>query len=352
MPNYCCTICGIVTNSAQPPDTCPDCDNTNTMRDLNALVPVPSHVSRNKFDTDTTFAWSDVAQRAIPSIYYIINLNMDQRMDFSEREALVPVYAQHPAAVNLMRALGQGQVTLNIPANSEVMYVITTDYQIILATRDQHEHHLPHPTLIGGDSPQVLSAGIVEFFQGRISRVCVNYSGHFKPNSPSSIEVSLGMFSQLPSSVYHANFQGFYIFGQALPILLNNATGNGASPFNITAAPMNRVPRENTQAMDVSSGQVSLRAITDSQSSNLTLVRRQGHAAQRIKHHLAHNLPPPFPYCLLFDRRARFLYGEVARAASRAGATPTNPQWHTVTSHAHTQAIIDVVNEGLRRLWR
>ena len=43
---------------------------------------------------------------------------------------------------------------------------------------------MPHPTLIGGENPQVQAAGIVEIRGGQIYKVD-NASGHYKPSNES-----------------------------------------------------------------------------------------------------------------------------------------------------------------------
>jgi hypothetical protein len=92
------------------------------------------------------------------------------------------------------------------------MYVVNTSGQVIIAARSGKQKDLPHPTLIGEDDPEALSAGLVFFRQGRIVRIFINASGHFKPNAASSIEVSLAVFSRLPPEAFHPEFEGYRVF--------------------------------------------------------------------------------------------------------------------------------------------
>ena len=62
----------------------------------------------------------------------------------------------------------------------------------------------PHPTLIGGKDPKVRIAGIVIMSRGKIVKYD-NESGHFKPNDL-SMPAADKVFSKLPSSAFHRNF--------------------------------------------------------------------------------------------------------------------------------------------------
>jgi hypothetical protein len=68
---------------------------------------------------------------------------------------------------------------------------------------------LPHPTLIGGENPQVLTAGMVDI----ISKIYSinNFSGHFKPTAL-SLESMQNAFNLLPSQAFKNDFQGFIIY--------------------------------------------------------------------------------------------------------------------------------------------
>ena len=85
------------------------------------------------------------------------------------------------------------------------MYAIDESGDIIIGTRGGQR--MPHPTLIGGENPQVLGAGIVDIRGGRIYSVD-NASGHFKPG-PASLEAAQKAFGNLPPSVFRKDFQGY-----------------------------------------------------------------------------------------------------------------------------------------------
>ena len=92
--------------------------------------------------------------------------------------------------------------------NGKFMYVIDEKGNIIIGTRNNE--YFPHPTLIGGENPKVLSAGIVEIRGGKIYKID-NASGHFKPGA-GSIDISKSFFDQLPEKVYSQDFQGYEDF--------------------------------------------------------------------------------------------------------------------------------------------
>ena len=71
---------------------------------------------------------------------------------------------------------------------------------------------MPHPTLVGGSDPKVLSAGNVEIRGGKIYKVD-NVSGHFKPGA-GSLENSEGAFGRLPEHYFIRDFRGYKPFGQ------------------------------------------------------------------------------------------------------------------------------------------
>ena len=70
---------------------------------------------------------------------------------------------------------------------------------------------MQQPTLICGTNTTVRGVGIVEIRGGKIDSID-NASGNFKPDSSSMTNVQ-NAFEQLPSSVFHRDFQGYLIFG-------------------------------------------------------------------------------------------------------------------------------------------
>ena len=93
--------------------------------------------------------------------------------------------------------------------NGQYMYVVNEEGSIIVGSRGGER--MPHPTLIGGENPQVLGAGIVDIRGGRIYSVD-NASGHFKPGA-GSLEAAQAAFGKLPPAVFHRNFQGYLPYG-------------------------------------------------------------------------------------------------------------------------------------------
>ena len=89
------------------------------------------------------------------------------------------------------------------------MYVIDKDGNIIIG--DRNKDYYPHPTLIGGENPQVQSAGMVEIRGGKIYKID-NASGHFKPGA-GSLDISQEFFEQLPEKVFSKDFKGYEDYG-------------------------------------------------------------------------------------------------------------------------------------------
>ena len=93
--------------------------------------------------------------------------------------------------------------------NGEYMYVVNLDGQIYFGTRAGGK--MPHPTLIGGENPQVLSAGIAEVRGGKLY-VVDNVSGHYRPDA-SSLEIAEIIFRDvLPEHAFTHKFEGFQPF--------------------------------------------------------------------------------------------------------------------------------------------
>lgn len=67
---------------------------------------------------------------------------------------------------------------------------------------------MPHPTLVGGDNPQVKAAGTIDIRDGKIYSV-TRESGHFQPGVDSMDVVRRIFIQTLPKGVFHKNFQGF-----------------------------------------------------------------------------------------------------------------------------------------------
>jgi len=226
---------------------------------LQSRTHIPRAMPRPVFRVDPAFAQSDIlSARAIIELMECFDVSSGLSVIGSTLQSVL-TYRTHPLAINLTTdltsmILRRSRARLEFPQETgEVMYVINTDYEIIIAARSGHQRDLPHPTLIGGDDPEVLSAGMVFFRDGRIVCIFINASGHFKPNHLSSIEVSVGAFSRLPPDAFHAEFLGYRIFQHGghrmlhAPIPLGQCTLY--QPFRVIDGPDLRGTLEATSAI-------------------------------------------------------------------------------------------------------
>lgn len=95
--------------------------------------------------------------------------------------------------------------------NGEYMYVVDMDGNITFGGRGGQ--HMPHPTLIGGENPQVQAAGMMKVQGGKIIYVD-NGSGHFKPGSGSLEAAEKAFQSALPQHAFGSKFEGFKTYDQ------------------------------------------------------------------------------------------------------------------------------------------
>ena len=218
---------------------------------------IPPTPGRSRFSVDPAFVESDIANRAITSL----TLSVQTTPNLGALEARIHQiarYRRNPSAVNLSEALGDvmrggSRIRLSFPSQTgEVMYVITENHELIIGARSGRQRDLPHPALIGGEDPTVLSAGMVEFADGRIKKIEINASGHFKPNAPSSVEVSAALFNRLPGWAFHPQFEGFSVFRSQQPplgLLTGPSREEAAAPFDIVEGPEERGSMEATRAI-------------------------------------------------------------------------------------------------------
>ena len=136
---------------------------------------------------------------------YTVDPSM-QPKDIEMGKLVDGVYTKNPTAQNISDLIKPGSNYVgNSKMNGKFMYVVDTNDNIIIGSRAGE--HMPHPTLIGGTNPTVQGAGIVEIRGGKI--YCIdNASGHFKPDSSCMTNVQ-NAFEQLPSNVFHRDFQGY-----------------------------------------------------------------------------------------------------------------------------------------------
>ncbi len=127
---------------------------------------------------------------------------MDQRRGLIDRNDR---YVLNPTRTQLSRDnVVAGQIRVNGQAASgRYMYVVDNQGRISIGTR---AGGYPHPTLVGGQDPQVRAAGIVELRRGRIYSVD-SHSGHFRPPDDSLYDAR-DAFNALDAT-YHEDFQGY-----------------------------------------------------------------------------------------------------------------------------------------------
>jgi hypothetical protein len=139
--------------------------------------------------------------------------SVDQSMSVADEVAGVLVngsYIRNPTAQNLGSMITDSGRIGSKQMSGQYMYVLDQSGEIIIGTRAGQR--MPHPTLIGGESPQVSAAGIVDIRGGRVYSVN-NASGHFKPGD-ASLDAAREAFSRLPSSAFHRNFRGYQPYSQ------------------------------------------------------------------------------------------------------------------------------------------
>jgi hypothetical protein len=116
-------------------------------------------------------------------------------------------YSKNPTAINI--------TTSNIDyiygkeANGNYTYVVNLEGEIIVGKRNGNGRDgvaTPHPTLIGGEDPQVKVAGIVTLKNGKIVSFD-HMSGHYKPNIKSMKEAKEA-FGKLPKELFSKDYKG------------------------------------------------------------------------------------------------------------------------------------------------
>jgi len=115
------------------------------------------------------------------------------------------VYKLNPTAQVLTDLLTESGKIGGKNMNGRFMFVVNEARQIIIGSRGGQR--MPHPTLLGGEDPKVLTAGIVEIRAGRVYSVD-NASGHYKPGAE-SLDVARAAFGALPESAFAKDFQGY-----------------------------------------------------------------------------------------------------------------------------------------------
>ena len=120
-------------------------------------------------------------------------------------------YVKNPTAHSINDYISEGSNYLGSKnMNGQYMYVVDMEGNIIIGTRGGQR--MPHPTLVGGNNPQVQAAGMVEIRGGKIYSIN-NASGHFKP-SVESLGIAEDAFSNLPQNIFSKVFQGYLSYGE------------------------------------------------------------------------------------------------------------------------------------------
>jgi len=136
------------------------------------------------------------------------NFRVDPAMQAADEAAGVlknGSYIKNPTAKNMNDLITDSGKIGSKQMSGQYMYVVDTNGNIVIGTRAGQK--MPHPTLIGGENPQVKAAGIVDIRGGQIYKVD-NSSGHFKP-SAESLQAAEEAFGKLPSSAFSSSFQGY-----------------------------------------------------------------------------------------------------------------------------------------------
>ena len=113
-------------------------------------------------------------------------------------------YFKNPSARSLREAIRGNKIyqSNGKQAEGEFMYVMNKKGEIIFGKRVNPNNPLersPHPTLIGGKTPEVQCAGIIKFKSGRVFRID-NQSGHFRPDIR-----SLGKVEEFMQNLHNEN---------------------------------------------------------------------------------------------------------------------------------------------------
>ena len=117
-------------------------------------------------------------------------------------------YKVNPSARNLSDLITPSGRIESKQKSGTYMYVIDRDGNILIGTRSGQR--MPHPTLLGGENPKVLGAGIVDIRGGQIHSID-NASGHFKPGQ-GSLAAARQAFGKLPPGAFRKDFRGYLSF--------------------------------------------------------------------------------------------------------------------------------------------
>jgi hypothetical protein len=106
-------------------------------------------------------------------------------------------YIKNTTAKPLSSVIKNGKVGGGFE-NGTFMYVVDEKGEVWVGKRQGK--NMPHPTLIGGKSPQVQAAGMVKIEGGKIVQID-NHSGHFRPPR-GSLKAALKSYLKLPKAAF------------------------------------------------------------------------------------------------------------------------------------------------------
>ena len=109
-------------------------------------------------------------------------------------------------------------------AGVEIMWVLTSERGLVFGTRPLNIRR-PHPTLVGGIDPEVISAGTIDVANNQILEIRDD-SGHFRPGFP-GLELALRAFNALPVDVFHPFFRGFVHYKSRQAIAASSPVRDG-----------------------------------------------------------------------------------------------------------------------------
>ncbi|SOE91665.1 hypothetical protein SAMN05414139_04322 [Burkholderia sp. D7] len=310
---------------------------------------IPRPVPHVVFRADPRFMVSDISGRAIIDIMQCFDLATGLRLVETTIQTVVR-YRTHSGAQDLSACLGTRietgrPIQLTFPAGTgEVMYVVTTGGHVIIAARSGHQKDLPHPTLIGGHDPEALSAGLVFFRDGRIIRVFINASGHFKPNTLSSIEVSFAAFSRLPPEAFHPHFEGYRVFqhGHRDGVLVPGPMPGGGSAF---------APFAICDGGDFPGSLDATQALMRTGQMRDTLLLTESFEVKIVSGILMKYLVALSPDPVLLALMDLGMRNQYARLLLAAAASPLNPQ-RAIATHPDFQLLIAAIRRRLAEFLR
>jgi len=125
-------------------------------------------------------------------------------------------YVKNPTAQYLSEMITESGKIGGKKMSGVFMYVVDNEGNIIIGSRGSKldptkfpaRGGYAHPTLIGGENPQILGAGMVDIRGGKIYK-SDNISGHFQPGAESLKAVKKAFEKIVPEKGFKKDFQGY-----------------------------------------------------------------------------------------------------------------------------------------------